>query len=531
MENKVQMVKIIEKGSDGRPIDHIPVDEWDTEQNPIQESDRIYRTVQGEIILPISEFFCNGNEEQKALDYFAMNTRKRSYNSEETRVHICKYLNYFIKYYDIEKELLMIMYKIKLLIDYTPNYNKENFLDDINRYIIRNFSITRRVRRFVDDNYLMSLSSNNNKTPNLQFENKHAKVLYEISLLMNIYIPLVMHYIYVHGIRQSEDIEKFMLKLFDLCNKKYKEERNIDVYNKMYETALSVINKSKNSDKPLWEKNLVRGNNTTTHAEDSVHDIIFNIMPKYYYNKNIINFNYYSNRMALGYRITSLKYEFQFTKLSSSKRDTDQNSEYDRYEARLNKKDEALALQNKVAAEQTVKKIEAIYGPFSQEEINHYKSKLTQNGSPVINQLQKQLIGYFYDKDFGDPVTLNAIHNQTDYIKLIIAAKRCLKKAGMTILPYVISSKVLRLASRKVISKKDSIRIESSALYDQIKRKYGNPKIEQRIHEFIATIISSSFEIIDWDEELGAPSKFDGIEVPIIVDLLTEELLFFISEI
>ena len=32
--------------------------------------------------------------------------------------------------------------------------------------------------------------------------------------------------------------------------------------------------------------------------------------------------------------------------MSSSKRDADQNSEYDRYEARLNKKDEALQLQN-----------------------------------------------------------------------------------------------------------------------------------------------------------------------------------------
>ena len=120
----------------------------------------------------------------------------------------------------------------------------------------------------------MSLSSNNNKTPNLQFENKHAKILYEISLLMNIYIPLAAHFMYINGIRQSVDIQRFMLELFDLCNTKFKRERNVDIYNKIYETALSVVNKSKNPDKPLWEKNLIRGRNTTTHAKDSVNDVI-----------------------------------------------------------------------------------------------------------------------------------------------------------------------------------------------------------------------------------------------------------------
>ena len=186
-------------------------------------------------------------------------------------------------------------------------------------------------------------------------------------------------------------------------------------------------------------------------------------------------------------------------------------------------------MQNKVAANQTVDKIEALYGPFSQAEIDHYKKKLTRDGDPVINALQKQLVSYLYDKEFGDPVTINSIRNQTDYIKLLIASKRILKKAGMTILPYVISSKVIRTASRKVVNKRDQLRIEKSTLYEQIQQKYKNPKIEQKIWEFIGVVISSQFEIIDWDEENGCPSQYDGIKVPMIVDLLTEELLFFIS--
>lgn len=283
----IEMCTIVDR------TNHIPVDEWDTDANPITEQDRIFRNIRGEIILPISEFFYNGDPEKSSLDYFAMNA-KRSYNSDETREHICRYLNYFEKFYDYDKELLMIMYRIKLNIDYIRSYEIGNFLDDVNRYLIRNAQLTYKVRHFVDDNYLMKLSSNNGRTPNLQFNNDHAKVLYEISLLMNMYIPLATHYMYIHGIKFSNEIQSFMLSLFDLCIVKYEEERGIYIYDKLYETAVSVVNKSKNPDKVLWDKNQIRGINTTTHTKETVIDMIMNIIPKYAYDNNIINFNYFS---------------------------------------------------------------------------------------------------------------------------------------------------------------------------------------------------------------------------------------------
>lgn len=188
-------------------------------------------------------------------------------------------------------------------------------------------------------------------------------------------------------------------------------------------------------------------------------------------------------------------------------------------------------MQNKISAEQTVNKIEALYGPFDETEIEHYRKKLSRDGAPVINEFQKQLVGYTYYKEFGDPITLSAIHNQTDYIKLIIAAKRILLKSGMVILPYIISGRILRIATRKIINKKDMIAIETDPLYEQIKQKYNNPKIEQKIYEFIGAIMSSSFEIIDWDNEKNEPTSWDGKIVPIINDIIKQELMFFITSI
>ena len=190
-----------------------------------------------------------------------------------------------------------------------------------------------------------------------------------------------------------------------------------------------------------------------------------------------------------------------------------------------------IDIQNKVAAEMTVKHIEEIYGPFEEEEINWYKKKLTVDGAPVINYFQRQLVGYLYYKDFGDPITFMSLHNNTDYIKLIIAAKRMLLNSGMVLLPYIISSKVMRTATRKIIGKKDTAKYENSLLYQQIKEKYDNENLLQKVWELIATVISSSFEIIDYDIEHHCPTQYDGILVPMINDIVSEEMQFFITSI
>ena len=203
-----------------------------------------------------------------------------------------------------------------------------------------------------------------------------------------------------------------------------------------------------------------------------------------------------------------------------------------RFESRLAKRNEALAIQNKVSAEQTVKQIEERYGPIAEDEILFYKKKLTLDGTPLINRFQMQLIGYMFYKDFGDPVTFMSIRNTTDYIKLIICAKRILRGMDMVILPYVMSSKVIRTATRKIISKKDISKYERSPLYEDIRNKYdNNEKVLQKVWDLIAMVSSSTFEMIDYDAETHAPTEYDGCVVPMVNDIIYEEMLFFIASI
>lgn len=506
---------------------HIPVDLYGTDQYPIAPEDIIFKNIKNNIILPISEFFHVGDSpEYRQLDYFAMGS-KRGYNSDSIRDHICQYLNYFEKFYDTDKILLMAIYNIKLTIDMNRNYKVDEFIDDINRYIIRDRNLGYKISHFVADNYTMRLSSNNGKTPNLQFCNYHAKLLYEISLMMNIYIPLASHYYHIHMLKKVESIQNFMLRLFDACIIKYEEENKVGLYDKLYEMNLSVTNKSKNADKILWAKNAIRGKNTTLHVNESIEDIILQMMPKYTFDNNIINFGYFGARQNLRHKITAISYELSFVKLSSSKRDEDQNSEFDKYEARLNKKDEALSLQNKVAAEAVYKHIEQLYGPFDDDEVEHYRKRLIQNNMPIINTLQFELLGYMYYKYLGDPITWKSVPNTTAYIKLMIAAKRILIKNNMTILPYILGGKVVRTSTRKMMSKKDQIEMHNSELFSQFVMKYNNPQMQQEYEELVGKVESSSFEIIDWDGANHCPSPLDGRQVPMINSIISEEMLMY----
>ena len=144
----------------------IPVDLWDTEKYPIDEEDRIFKNIKGDIILPIAEFF-HKEDSAKTLDYFAV-TPKRSYNSDTTRNHICRYLNYFEKYYDTDLELAMIYCRLKYLIDYEPKYTKDAFIYDLHRYIMTG-PVSIKLGYLNRDNYQLNLTYKNVKNPNLQY--------------------------------------------------------------------------------------------------------------------------------------------------------------------------------------------------------------------------------------------------------------------------------------------------------------------------------------------------------------------------
>ncbi len=473
---------------DNRIKPPVPVDQWVPEREDI-----IFQSCKGSLILPVAQYYGVENEN---LNIFSL-TPKRCYNGNIMREHLPKYLNYFLKYYDQDKELLLAYFNMKYVLDYHGDmYEKEQFILDIKRLILSP-SILNKAYVMNEDNYSLDLDEKNyrnDKNPALQYGDKHAKTLMWMSLLMNMVIPLSTHYILIKNI---QEIDEFLLEVFEAIM----DLTDIDIISKLYETSNSNITRNAKSHQGLFQLQDIRSKNVTTLSMDSLENIILNIMPKYTYDKNIVSLNFSSIKNSVYFQVTGIKYEFGYVPLSSSVRDVDNNSEFDKYESFLSKQNEALYLQNKTNCDKTMEAIEIMYGPFSDEEINYYISRLEENDSDtIINEFQKNLIFNLFYKYFGDPMSIKNI-NKVDYVKLMIAASKELAANNMVILPYIISSRVLKLQQRKALNKKESVKLESSSLHQTIKDKYRSEKIDKYILSIVATIISSEFEIIDFHDK------------------------------
>lgn len=202
------------------------------------------------------------------------------------------------------------------------------------------------------------------------------------------------------------------------------------------------------------------------------------------------------------------------------------NSEFDKFESYTTKADSSLQSQNEIACQEAMSMIKMRFGPFEQEEINFFKKRLaSEDGQVKINSLQKMLIFNLFYKYFADTATTNCI-NLDDYITLILAARKVLEENGMYLLAAIVSSKIIRLATRKSVNKKEMTKLESSELYEAIRNKYRNPKIEKQILSIIAALLSSDFEFIDFDDP-----EIDGKKIVVTSEIASEEVLMYVSMI
>lgn len=172
-----------------------------------------------------------------------------------------------------------------------------------------------------------------------------------------------------------------------------------------------------------------------------------------------------------------------------------------------------------------MKYIENKWGPFDPDEIAYYREKIgnTATGEMKINPFQQELVFNLFYSYFGDPQSIKAIDNIIDYIKLVIAARRMLELSGLIVLPYIISSKVVRLVTRKNINKKEMTNIEASPNWQFVLEKYKDEKIRKKILSYIAIMSASEFEIIDYNDTEG----LDGHKIEVQNAFIIEEVLLY----
>ena len=270
------------------------VDEW----SPDKE-DMYFTDAKDVILAPICKYYhMDDGSANPRINYFWIKAKK-SYNSDKIREHCCHYLNYFEKYFDPEKEYFTNLALMKFLVDCYPDYNYQNFIYDINRYILQP-SLIDKVFKMVDYNYQLELSYKSANNPQLQYNDDHAKALLIASILMNMCIPIITHFAYV---RRVQDIDEYLLDIYDNILYTPQLANHVDIVSKLYETSISNVNRNAKNNAVIWQKQDIRGKDTITHSIGTVKNIILNIMPKYRFSQNMVSLNYTSiNNLVAYYR-------------------------------------------------------------------------------------------------------------------------------------------------------------------------------------------------------------------------------------
>jgi len=494
----------------------IRVDEWQPEPADIKI------TYDGKIvIIPFHELF--GRDIDAVNNFFI---KKESYSKKLPE--ITHYINYFIKYYDPENELLFAYLKLKFFVDKKQlegkkNGVKRNAFIKIMHSIMFSKSMVAKIDRMVEDNYYIDVTSNDSEkkyAESLKFTNDHARVMMKISVSMKLMVPIMFHYIntYLVSKTDSVDIYPFYEKLFDI----YGSE--ILIYNKLWHSVNVKVSMHYAKNKVLWQQREFKGTNELEQVDYLLRDkIISETFFKYSFEKNIINFNSVVMERQLNYfRIE--KYPYNYIELSNQKDSNEGLSGLDKLAMSLDKVDESLSILSEINIKQTIKKIKnKINITITKEEIAFYMA------NHVISSFQTQLVFNFFAKYFQGFRDLNML-TRKQYIKLVILLKKMLQLQNKVYLPQILTANILKLNSRTIQNTKFLNKIETSSTYQAIAFDKFEPieqiKKNSTILNILSTMINTTFTLVDFEviPKTGEP-------LVMVDDVLSDEVLDFLNQL
>lgn len=467
-----------------------------------------------------------------------LNTFNILKDSYATRLNIVThYINYFIKYYDDDNELLLAYLKLKAMADNKDRHVSLPIFIQFVYNVILSESMQNKIIDLVEDNYYINIASDDGKKYNesLEFTVEHAKVLMQISTAMKLMIPVMFHYINkikydkekertknrkkTHHFSYKPYIYRFYAGLFDLFG-----GDDIDIYNKLWISTWSKINVHHQANKTIWEQKAIYGTTTVTHMDELLRDkIICETMFKYAFDRNIISFNHVILKNQLGFFVCE-KYATNRIELSS-KKDISGLSGVDKLEMNGMKLDESIVILSDVNIKHTIKSIERqLRYKVSKDELEYYIRHVT------VTKFQVQLCHYFYARLFGGYRDLSLL-NRKSYFKLLILLKKRLRLQGMVYLPDILTANIDgRLNARTIRNDKFLSKIETSDIYTNIMaNKYStlsNIDKGDVIISTLSTLINTKFTIVDYDNQ----DKL-GEYIEINQDMVSDEFLSYLNQL
>lgn len=452
------------------------------------------------------------NPNIKDINIFIIKPKQAYYNNDYA---YCPYIDYFIDYFDPDGELLLAYLRIKAMTDRDKEYKPEVFFNDIQTFILSDY-ICEQIVKMVEYNYSLKLSPKNTlKFQAIEFNDEHGKILLQISMAIKIIIPLVTHYIFKKGIK---DTDEFLAKTFNLIIPAF--QGNVNMKNKLYEFISSKMNKTKTSDAGHWHKVEIFGNDPDSETETILSKMIVDIIYKFNFDENIVALLAISSKKNI-YWATKSNFARNLKPISEVQ-DSDGLSDLDKVEMNNSKFDESFTIMGEINVKQTIKKLKKKYKvEFTVGELDYYIKHLS------TNKFQRKLIFNLFGEYFGN---INDEYNisRKQFAKLVIILKRMLEMHGCRIIQYILIGDMTINPHAKKLPKKKINYILNSDIYKRIKKEKYGPTAdlilnrEQYKFDDLNIILSSTVKLVDYEnkDKTGKRINIDGNVDVIIVDYL-----------
>ena len=536
-----------EKDSDKEKIRFRPLTKWKP-----RETDK-YATYDGGIfIMRFEKAFIDKDNIIQKYDRFLI--KKASY--EKQLPEITKYINYFLRFFDTDHELIIAYLKLKYEIDCKNRFTEEN-VDELIALLYELLftpTMVQKVNMMVKENYFADIESSEESKKykvsskqyqeSLEFTNKHVKLLLRISFGMKCICPILFHFIHLQKIKLDKDsklVYKFYRKLFDI----FCEDENVNMYNKLFVYVKAKVQENKSHNNMIYSQRDILGND--------VYTIIDLFMKKVLISENMVKFKLTEKKDSktgkykenvIGFIKTIIKYQLtyflkeqyskNFTEVVSAK-NADGLSGADKMEMNMTKIDEGKIVFSEAVIEYEMKRLRANNSVLqvSEEEIDYYIANFH------ISPIQLQLIKSYWSKYFGSFRNMALINRRSMYFLIILLKKRLLLQAGydseyedgVAILPYLLTANVAdeKINTRIIRNNKFLEKVKSSHSYKTlVENKYSNLNEikEDEIIRILSIFINTSFSYVTYEKP-----ELTGQNIEYSEDRIADELLLFLREV
>ena len=443
---------------------------------------------------------------------------------------ILHHINYFINFYDVNREYCMSLLSVKYLVDTRQSSMTQKAFKKLILDRIITPTYVANIKRMVHDLYTVNIDTDVNgdyrSTPKIT--NAHAKVILAVSFAIRTILPICIHFTNISSsITTKRDYIPFFDSIFMDVITEF-EKNDTEIYSAICRFIAYRISRKYNSDIPMWEKKKqVHGANYETYLDELIHEVILvKSLYKIKYDSSVVS--YFDGIIQKNYlQFKSENYKAKPVEISSEDFQNDSDdflTHSESLEMSMYRIDESNIIINEVNNEAVMRQIHEHFNiDISDEEYEFYMENIH------LNRLTQVLIHAFYSRFFRDTKAVQLLP-KSDVVYLIIVLKKYLQLSGMVILPQVLTATVCGKFKENVIKNFRFIeKYKTSAIYQNViedKFKYVrelNSK-EDPIIKWLSIIINSVFTFVDPDPEINGKRCED-----IQNDLIIDEFLRFLS--